>query len=56
MNTVLVWVLVTLGGYGGNTVTYSPYIADRKSCEFLQDSLPNSNILTSRCIQIRVVK
>lgn len=36
MNTVLVWVLVTLGGAGGDQVTYSPPMPDLATCEFLR--------------------
>lgn len=63
MNTVLVWVLVSVGGYDGNQVTYSPPMPDLVACEFLQKSA--SDIFTSRtslpgkvrsrCVQIRIV-
>lgn len=62
MNTVLVWVLVTLGGYGGKHVVYSPPMPDLKTCEHLQK---NTQMLShgegavgafnSRCVQIQVV-
>lgn len=58
MNTVLVWVLVTLGGYGGDQVTYSPPMPDLATCEFLRNNAletRRSAQLQARCIQIRMV-
>ena len=55
MNAVLVWVLVSVGGYAGNDVVYSPPMADRATCEFLQKSMPVDYKLHTRCIQINMV-
>lgn len=57
MNTVALWFLVTLGGYGNNQVVYSPPMPDLKTCEFVQKSVEATNGYTvhSRCIQINTV-
>ena len=52
MKTLLVWILVTTGGYNGNVVSYSPPLADLKSCEFLMQNVPTSG----KCIQVRIPK
>lgn len=56
MKTVIVWYLVTVGGYYNNTVTYSPPLEDAKACKFLQENMPRREIVNSRCIELRVVK
>lgn len=61
MNTILVWVLVSVGGYGGNQVTYSPSFADLESCQRTQQAakdLVNTtvNSVRSQCVQVKVVK
>ena len=63
MNTVLVWVLVTVGGYAGvRDVVYSPPMPDLKTCEHLRDSVQvlrdtptNPTTERARCVQIRIV-
>jgi hypothetical protein len=59
MNTILVWVLITVGGANGNQVVYSPPMADLESCQRLQKEAealkPTSNI-RAQCVQIRVPK
>ena len=57
MNTVLVWVLVSVGGYTGDQVVYSPPMPDQASCEFLQKSMPNkyNRRYDNRCVQIKMV-
>lgn len=60
MNTILVWVLISVGGYNGNDVVYSPQMVDLESCERLQKSVsatarPDRYTRTS-CVQIKVVK
>jgi len=55
MNTVLVWVLVTLGNYQ-SAVVYSPPMPDLAMCEHLQKSLYETrNVFSTRCVQIRMV-
>lgn len=56
MNTMLVWVLVTVGGSHLNEVVYSPYLADLQTCEFLQKNIHSIQYVNSKCIQIKVVK
>jgi hypothetical protein len=57
MNTVLVWVLVTVGGYNGNQVVYSPPMPDLETCEFLKKNtydITYSRVF-GRCIQIKTM-
>jgi hypothetical protein len=61
MNTVLVWILVSIGGYNTNTITYSPPMADLESCQRMQKSIndlypggqPRARV---QCIQVKVLK
>ncbi len=56
MNTILVWVLVTVGGYNSNQVVYSQPMPDLAMCEFLQKNMPGySGYVKSKCVQIRMV-
>jgi hypothetical protein len=56
MNTILVWVLVTVGGYNSNQVVYSPPMHDQATCEFLQKNMPETHgTIRSKCVQIRMV-
>jgi len=55
MNTVLVWVLVTLGNYQ-SALVYSPPMPDKEMCEQLQKSIVETrNVFSTRCVQIRMV-
>jgi hypothetical protein len=58
MNTILVWILVATGGYGNDTITYSPQFADLASCEAVQKSVSSGKryALHSQCIQVKVIK
>jgi len=53
MNTILVWVLVSVGGYYGNQVVYSPQMADLESCQRIQKAIEKWAGQT-QCVQIRV--
>lgn len=57
MNTILVWILVTVGGPQLNQVVYSPPMPDLATCEFLQKNMPKTSPYTirSNCVQIRMV-
>jgi len=56
MNTILVWILVTVGGYNSNQVVYSPPMPDQATCEFLQKNMPETPTpIRSKCVQIRMV-
>jgi hypothetical protein len=57
MNSVLVWILITVGGYNGNTVTYSPPMTDLATCEFLKKSVTENTErnVRPRCVQIKMV-
>ena len=58
MNTVLVWVLVTFSNtyYGYKTITYSPPVADLESCQRLADLVNKAHLITTQCVQVKVVK
>lgn len=59
MNTILVWIFVSVGGYNGNEVFYSPPMADLESCQRLQNSsseLRRPAIIAGQCVQIRIPK
>ena len=55
MKELIVWVLVTVGGYNGNEVVYSPPMPDVDTCLFLQDNMPVPWV-RSKCVQIKVIK
>ena len=58
MNTVLVWILITINGTanGYRTVTYSPPLADLESCQRMSDLVNKAYLITTQCVQVRVVK
>ena len=58
MNTVLVWVLVTINSTanGYRTATYSPPVADLESCQRLADLVNKAHLITTQCVQVKVVK
>jgi hypothetical protein len=62
MNTILVWILITVGGYNGNEVSYSPPMADLESCQRLKNSFNELRregsrwSASSQCVQIRILK
>ena len=53
MNTILVWVLISSGGYHGNQVVYSPQVADLESCQRIQQAVEKWARHT-QCVQVRV--
>ena len=55
MITILVWVLVTVGGGNSSAVSYSPPLADLASCQRLLDSVAGMP-RRAQCIQISVPK
>lgn len=56
MNTILVWILVSVGGFNSNQVTYSPPMPDLATCEFVQKNMPGySGYVKSKCVQIHMV-
>ena len=54
MNTILVWILVTVSNTNFN-VAYSPPMADLESCQRLADNL-FKYVRQAQCVQVRVVK
>ena len=57
MNTILVWVLVTVGGSHRDQVVYSPPMPDLPTCQSFQKNTVAEApyTLRSRCVQIRMV-
>ncbi len=58
MNTVLVWVLVSVGGYNVSEVVYSPPMQDEASCEIVQKTITDAakyNNISTRCVQIKMM-
>jgi hypothetical protein len=58
MNTILVWILVSVGGNNGNQVVYSPNFADLATCEVVRKSAEDSASgyrIRSQCLQVKVV-
>lgn len=61
MNTILVWVMISVGGYSGNEVLYSPPMANLESCQHIQQTAAKlaedrGYRVFSQCVQIRVPK
>lgn len=59
MNTVIVWVLMTVSGNG--VVTYSPPFLDKQECERVKSAIPliiQNRMTTSSdtCVNMTVVK
>ena len=57
MTTILVWYMITVGGYNANEAVYSPPMPDLAQCQFLQKSVKeiSATTLQTRCVQIRQV-
>lgn len=53
MNTVIVWILVTVNGY--SQAFYSPPMPDKETCEHLHKSADEIRIMNSRCVQIKMM-
>lgn len=60
MNTILVWILVTVSNNSYRIVSYSPPMADLESCQYLAANLPSvaeaDKVYKARCVQVRVLK
>ena len=59
MNTVIVWVLMTISGHNG-TVTYSPMFATEAECQRIEKLIPRSisSAIGSRnqCVKMEIIK
>ena len=59
MNTIIVWVLITVSGQNG-VVTYSPAFATEAECVRVEKSIPNnlSTVYASKrlCEKMEIVK
>ena len=59
MNTILVWVLVTMGSSYSGMMTYSPAMATLEECTRIKsiiDADKESLKYSTRCIQMHIVK
>lgn len=60
MNTILVWILVTVSYSSARVVSYSPPLADLESCQYLASNLPAvaeaDKVYKAKCAQVRVLK
>ena len=56
MNTILVWVLVSVGSYGNHAVLYSPPMADLESCQRLEKVVREGKYNFTQCVQVRLPK
>ena len=58
MNTAMVWVLMTIAGYGGGEVVYSPPVADLASCQRMQQVFAKEYGAydNNRCVEIKIYK
>jgi len=56
MNTILVWVLMTLTHVNsGAVLTYSPQVSDLESCKRMQAQINEAaGVRRTVCVQIRV--
>ena len=56
MNTLLVWVLITISN-ANYTVMYSPPVADLESCQRMEAFVKDPGGVTkTKCVQIRLAK
>jgi ATP-dependent Zn protease len=53
MNTTvaIVWILVTVGGYAGNEVVYSPPMPTQEACQSLKQAVQG---IRSTCVQYQM--
>jgi hypothetical protein len=59
MNILIAWVLVTWIPGASATLTYSPPVATKASCEALMaaaNELPRTIPLRHKCVQVEVLK
>ena len=59
MNTIIVWVLITVSGHNG-VVTYSPAFATEVECQRIEKTIPHSlnTVVASKsyCQKMEIVK
>jgi hypothetical protein len=56
MNTILVWVLITVGGSNSNQVVYSQPMVDLESCQRLEKVVREGKYNFTQYVQIRIPK
>lgn len=59
MNTMIVWVLMTISGHNG-TITYSPAYPTEAECQRVEKTIPHSfnSLVGSRnqCVKMEIVR
>lgn len=55
MIEITVWLLIAVGGFGGDQVTNLSTFKTLAACQQLQKNLPNANFVQSRCIQATIL-
>lgn len=58
MNTIIVWLLISVSDalYNRGTLTVVGKFPDENSCKYVEQNLPFSHVLRTKCIQAKIVK
>lgn len=51
---IVVWILVSVGGYSTNNVTYSPPFADLASCRKVAVEMGDDFPRRSKCVEVSI--
>jgi len=54
MSTILVWLLITAGGYNANNPVVIEKFATSEECIRVLGNLPNKDYMNGKCIQARI--
>jgi hypothetical protein len=57
MKTIIVWYLISLGGYNSNQVVYSPAMATKEDCIFMREEIlkmPSVLDYRLRCVGVKI--
>ena len=55
MKFIIVWYLISSGGYNSNQVVYSPPMPTVQDCQALAKTLPYEYSSGKQCVQLKVV-
>lgn len=61
MNTIIVWLLISVSSSpnstaGHGTLTVVGKFPDENSCKYVEQNLPFSHVLRTKCIQAKIIK
>lgn len=58
MNTIIVWLLISVSdaSYNRGTLTVVGKFPDENSCKYVEQNLPHSSAIQTKCIQAKIVK